>query len=116
MDSFAGLSLSDRKLIVGIDFGTTFSGVAWAETRRVGASNLTANGNLLTTRQSDHQSVIESWPATLGTQEGSSSVKVPTEVRYTPQGTEWGFQIPPVTERHQWFKLSVYMWEAVEKT
>jgi molecular chaperone DnaK (HSP70) len=30
------LSLTDqRKLIVGIDFGTTFSGVAWAETRRV---------------------------------------------------------------------------------
>ena len=24
-----------RKIIVGIDFGTTFSGVAWAETRRV---------------------------------------------------------------------------------
>lgn len=24
-----------RKLIVGIDFGTTYTGVAWAETRRV---------------------------------------------------------------------------------
>ena len=31
----AGLSLDQRKLIVGIDFGTTFSGIAWAETRRV---------------------------------------------------------------------------------
>jgi hypothetical protein len=30
---------------------------------------------------------------------------VPTEVRYTPEGTEWGFQIPPIIERHQWFKL-----------
>jgi hypothetical protein len=33
--SMAGLSLDQRKLIVGIDFGTTFSGIAWAETRRV---------------------------------------------------------------------------------
>jgi molecular chaperone DnaK (HSP70) len=36
MNSFSSLSLNDRKIIVGIDFGTTFSGVAWAETRRVG--------------------------------------------------------------------------------
>jgi hypothetical protein len=33
--SLDGLSLSDRKIIIAIDFGTTFSGVAWAETRRV---------------------------------------------------------------------------------
>lgn len=26
---------NDRKIVVGIDFGTTFSGVAWAESRRV---------------------------------------------------------------------------------
>lgn len=35
VSTFAGLSLNERKLCVGIDFGTTFSGVAWAETRRV---------------------------------------------------------------------------------
>jgi molecular chaperone DnaK (HSP70) len=40
MDSMVNLSLNDRKIVVGIDFGTTFSGVAWAETRRVGASVL----------------------------------------------------------------------------
>lgn len=28
-------SLSDQKIIVGVDFGTTFSGLAWAESRRV---------------------------------------------------------------------------------
>lgn len=26
---------SDRKLLIAVDFGTTFSGVAWAQTRRV---------------------------------------------------------------------------------
>lgn len=40
MDSFAGLSLDERKLIIGIDFGTTFSGLAWAETRRVSENSL----------------------------------------------------------------------------
>lgn len=32
---FSSLSVDDRKLVIGIDFGTTFTGVAWAETRRV---------------------------------------------------------------------------------
>lgn len=35
MDGLGKLSLSDRKIIVGVDFGTTYSGLAWAETRRV---------------------------------------------------------------------------------
>ena len=26
---------TDRKLLIAVDFGTTFSGVAWAQTRRV---------------------------------------------------------------------------------
>lgn len=30
---------SDRKLLIAVDFGTTFSGVAWAQTRRVRASS-----------------------------------------------------------------------------
>jgi len=90
MDFLKDLSLNQRKLIVGIDFGTTFSGISWAETRR-----------------SDHHFVIETWPAQGGTREGVSSVKVPTELRYTPKGTEWGFQIQPLIERHQWFKLGL---------
>lgn len=28
-------STADRKLLIAVDFGTTFSGVAWAQTRRV---------------------------------------------------------------------------------
>lgn len=31
---FDKLNITDRKIIVGIDFGTTYSGVAWAETSR----------------------------------------------------------------------------------
>ena len=29
---------SDRKILIAVDFGTTFSGVAWAQTRRVSSS------------------------------------------------------------------------------
>lgn len=28
-------SAADRKLLIAVDFGTTYSGVAWAQTRRV---------------------------------------------------------------------------------
>ena len=40
MSSLSDLKLaedaaSDRKILIAIDFGTTFSGVAWAQTRRV---------------------------------------------------------------------------------
>ncbi|KAJ0418508.1 hypothetical protein BJY00DRAFT_177645 [Aspergillus carlsbadensis] len=92
--SMGSLSLTDRKLVIGIDFGTTFTGVAWAETRRP-----------------DHISVIESWPAHAGTHEGMSSVKVPTELRYTTsngiESIEWGFQVPALVDRYQWFKLGL---------
>ena len=27
--------MADRKILIAVDFGTTFSGVAWAQTRRV---------------------------------------------------------------------------------
>jgi molecular chaperone DnaK (HSP70) len=38
MEAMSNLTMNDRRLVVGIDFGTTFSGVAWAETRRVSNS------------------------------------------------------------------------------
>ena len=30
---------ADRKILIAVDFGTTFSGVAWAQTRRVRAAH-----------------------------------------------------------------------------
>ncbi|KAL2869219.1 Hsp70 family protein [Aspergillus lucknowensis] len=93
-NALGSLSLVDRKLVIGIDFGTTFTGVAWAETRRP-----------------DHISVVESWPSHAGSQEGMSSVKVPTELRYTgsksAENVQWGFQIPSLVDRYQWFKLGL---------
>lgn len=89
--NFNGLSISDRKIIVGIDFGTTYSGVAWAETQRP-----------------DRRTAVTTWPISKTVREGESSDKVPTKLRYSKDGVQWGFSIPitaPQEEVLEWFKL-----------
>lgn len=82
---------SDRKILIAVDFGTTFSGVAWAQTRRP-----------------DVQTIIIQWPdSSSGGLEGVSSDKVPTELRYENDSCKWGFQVDDFGPRHQWFKLDL---------
>lgn len=88
---FEKLSISERKIVVGIDFGTTYSGVAWAETQRP-----------------DRRVAITAWPISKTAREGESSDKVPTKLRYNRNDVEWGFAIPftaPPEETIEWFKL-----------
>ncbi|OXV06305.1 hypothetical protein Egran_05928 [Elaphomyces granulatus] len=85
--AFQRLSINERRIVVSIDFGTTFSGLAWSETKRP-----------------DHQNVIENWP-TASAKEGKSSPKVPTELRSVANGFQWGFQIPSSAKRNKYFKL-----------
>ncbi|PTB75898.1 hypothetical protein M440DRAFT_1334688 [Trichoderma longibrachiatum ATCC 18648] len=90
---FDKLSITDRKIIVGIDFGTTYSGVAWAETQRP-----------------DRRTAITTWPISKTTREGESSDKVPTKLRYAKDEVQWGFSIPitaPQEEVIEWFKLDL---------
>ncbi|KAK3370882.1 hypothetical protein B0T24DRAFT_302275 [Lasiosphaeria ovina] len=90
---FDKLSISERKIIVGIDFGTTYSGVAWAETQRP-----------------DRRVAITSWPISKTIREGESSDKVPSKLRYSGKDIEWGFSIPvtaPTEEVIEWFKLGL---------
>ncbi|RFU77784.1 phosphatidyl inositol 3-kinase [Trichoderma arundinaceum] len=75
----------ERRIVVSIDFGTTFSGVAWAETT-----------------QPDVQHVLSDWPSVGSSQ---SSPKVPTELRKIASGWQWGFQIPKSAKRSRFFKL-----------
>ncbi|KAF4976866.1 hypothetical protein FZEAL_6531 [Fusarium zealandicum] len=86
------LPLSDR-LIVGVDFGTTFSGVA-----------------AVYTSTPDDIEIIKTWPGG----NGITSDKVPTEIAYdfppnAPQGTDatvkWGFQFKPEESRLRCIKL-----------
>ncbi|KAI4195899.1 MAG: hypothetical protein LQ348_002395 [Seirophora lacunosa] len=82
----------ERKIIMAVDFGTTYSGLAWAQTRKVLTIQLTP--------------VIQ-WPdATSGGLEGATSDKVPTEIQYDENGFKWGFQIGEFGKRHQWLDPS----------
>ncbi|KAL8797968.1 MAG: hypothetical protein Q9182_007072 [Xanthomendoza sp. 2 TL-2023] len=82
---------ADRKLLIAVDFGTTFSCVAWAQTRRP-----------------DVQTIIIQWPgSTSGGLEGISFDKVPTELRYDENDAKWGFQVDDFGPRYQWFKLDL---------
>ncbi|TRX93941.1 hypothetical protein FHL15_005019 [Xylaria flabelliformis] len=77
----------DDRLVIGIDFGTTYSGVAWAT--KVDFDNNQVN-------------LVTSWPGN-GREEG----KVPTELWYDDDKDEiaWGYDIPVDAERFCWFKL-----------
>ncbi|GKT84531.1 LOW QUALITY PROTEIN: hsp70 family chaperone [Colletotrichum tofieldiae] len=75
----------DDVLVIGVDFGTTYSGVAWA----TGADFA-----------SDQINVITSWPGT-GREEG----KAPTELFYEDGQMTWGYDIPDDADPVRWFKL-----------
>ncbi|CAI7646846.1 hypothetical protein N7533_009950 [Penicillium manginii] len=85
--SLEGINLTgkDDVLVVGIDFGTTFSGVAYAT-----ASEF-LKGNI---------STIGEWPG-CGADEG----KVPTELDYDNGTTSWGYDIHSDADPARWFKL-----------
>ncbi|KAJ9315072.1 hypothetical protein DTO271D3_4525 [Paecilomyces variotii] len=85
----------NRHVVIALDFGTTFSGAAWA----------------LTDSPHEHY-LINQWPSTAsGSLSGPTSEKVPTEIafEYSESGPTclWGFQIPESMPRHQWIKLAL---------
>ncbi|KAJ2997102.1 hypothetical protein NUW58_g769 [Xylaria curta] len=76
----------EDSLVISIDFGTTYSGVAWATRVDFG------NGNI---------NFIHSWPGN-GREEG----KVPTEFWYgNDKEPSWGYEIPDDVNPFRWFKL-----------
>ncbi|KAF7551172.1 hypothetical protein G7Z17_g5193 [Cylindrodendrum hubeiense] len=75
----------DGLLIIGIDFGTTYSGVAWATK---------------TDFQSEQINVITSWPGS-GREEG----KAPTELYYEHDQIMWGYNMDSDVDPIRWFKL-----------
>ncbi|QDS74369.1 hypothetical protein FKW77_004996 [Venturia effusa] len=76
--------------LIGIDFGTTFSGVAWAK----GSSR---SGNL--DQKSIH--VVTDWPGG-----GNDSYKVPTKIQYGANGShQCGYEVSARSDSLQWFKL-----------
>ncbi|KAI0437834.1 hypothetical protein F4803DRAFT_570343 [Xylaria telfairii] len=78
-------TMADDKLIIGIDFGTTYSGAVWA-----------------TTRAPDSLVEVVDWPG------GgfNSAPKVASQIRYLENGEfEWGDQIPTDADSRGVYKL-----------
>ncbi|EFX04491.1 hsp70 family chaperone [Grosmannia clavigera kw1407] len=72
-------------LIIGIDFGTTYSGVAWATPYDF---------------EQEQINLIHSWPG-MGLEKG----KAPTELCYEDGQVYWGYEVPADADAVQWFKL-----------
>ncbi|GAD95968.1 hypothetical protein ANI_1_734144 [Paecilomyces variotii No. 5] len=84
-----------RHIVIALDFGTTYSGAAWA-----------------VTDSPREQYLVNQWPGkTRGSLNGLTSEKVPTEIafEYNESGPIclWGSEIPESMPRHQWIKLAL---------
>ncbi|KAI9759750.1 MAG: hypothetical protein M4579_002135 [Chaenotheca gracillima] len=78
-----------HRIVVGIDFGTTYSAVAWADTT-----------------SPDQIEIIKNWP-TSGQLVGAQA---PSELSYADGDTTtyaWGYDIGPRARKVKWFKLGL---------
>ncbi|KAF3798999.1 hypothetical protein GCG54_00010672 [Colletotrichum gloeosporioides] len=96
--SDTGMFGDDKKddvLVIGIDFGTTFSGVAWSTAADFARNEI----NLVT-----------SWP-------GSEwqEAKAPTQLFYEDGQVMWGYDIPLDADPVRWFKLLLVKEEDLPK-
>ncbi|RTE70985.1 hypothetical protein BHE90_014613 [Fusarium euwallaceae] len=77
----------DDVIIIGIDFGTTYSGVSWAYSR-----------------EPEEVELVTSWDAELN--HCADVEKAPTKLLYGDDGeTTWGYSVPVDKEALKWFKL-----------
>ncbi|EOA92058.1 uncharacterized protein SETTUDRAFT_86462 [Exserohilum turcica Et28A] len=84
--------MAGSRLVVGLDYGTTYTGVSFCEISDY-------------TLEHQHIEVVHDWPSRhgkIGTKE-----KVPSEVAYLKEGLRWGSDIPPHEKRHMWTKLEL---------
>ncbi|KAL1847288.1 hypothetical protein Plec18170_008635 [Paecilomyces lecythidis] len=85
----------NRHIVISLDFGTTYSGAAWAMA------------------DSPHEHyLVNQWPGKPPSSlNGLTSEKVPTEIafEYNESGPTcfWGSDIPESMPRHQWIKLAL---------
>ncbi|KAH7093078.1 hypothetical protein FB567DRAFT_487211 [Paraphoma chrysanthemicola] len=81
-----------NRIVIAVDFGTTYSGVAICETSDDGTQG----------RQIE---VLRNYPSChtkIGTKD-----KVPSEIAYLKDGVEWGSNIPTHEGRYMWMKLQL---------
>lgn len=79
--------MAEDRYVVGIDFGTTYSGVAWCWSG-----------------QPDNIQLVTRWKTRLNL--AQDNAKAPTEIHYGVNGEiAWGYDVPPDQEAIRWFKL-----------
>ncbi|KAL8947831.1 MAG: hypothetical protein Q9222_005928 [Ikaeria aurantiellina] len=84
-----------HNIVVGIDFGTTYTAVAWVDAS-----------------QPHHVEIIRNWP----TAGQVVSSQVPSEIAYHSADRtlySWGYNISPLSRKIKWFKLSLEVDEDV---
>ncbi|KAJ6779670.1 hypothetical protein PWT90_02718 [Aphanocladium album] len=86
-------------IVIGVDFGTTFSGISWAITKRP-----------------KEIFVVTDWDSQYNT--CSDRGKCPTQLEYGNIGhqTPWGYTIPPEKDVLRWFKLLLLKEEDLPKS
>ncbi|KAI8719009.1 hypothetical protein NCS52_00681200 [Fusarium sp. LHS14.1] len=78
---------TEDAIVIGIDFGTTYSGVAWAYSR-----------------EPNDIAIVTSWEAELN--HCSDKEKAPTQLCYNSNNdATWGYSIPADNDALKWFKL-----------
>ncbi|EER40936.1 conserved hypothetical protein [Histoplasma capsulatum H143] len=113
LSKFGSLGLnSGNKIIVGVDYGTTFTGsvpspdiflVMVANKRAKGASYVSSRGKGL-----DDITVIDIWPGT--SRDTTAVVKAPSRIAYPDDNQRvstkrWGYQVLPGMTTFSWTKL-----------
>lgn len=88
-----GADASHRKIIVGIDYGTTFTGASYVSSRGSSLENIT---------------VIKTWPGNARNIDTAS--KTPSRIAYATESARaardlWGYQVPPGMVAYSWTKL-----------
>ncbi|KAL3421237.1 hsp70 protein [Phlyctema vagabunda] len=91
LESVSLTEATGHKIIVGIDYGTTFSGVSYATTDKSDIDDI---------------NIISSWPGELA----GSFWKVPTRIAYKRENSKisknkWGFEVHPKFISYSWTKL-----------
>ncbi|KAI1308319.1 actin-like ATPase domain-containing protein [Xylaria venustula] len=85
----------DDRLVIGIDFGTTYSGIAWATVDDL------EDGEI---------NIISSWPGSR-----REDGKAPTELYYEYDKIMWGYEVPSDADPVLWFKLLLLREEDLEQ-
>lgn len=80
-------------VVIGIDFGTTFSGVSWTWSKATNINNIEP---------------VHRWDVDEGSARNQESDKVPTKICYDSNGQvlKWGYRVTPRDQNQvEWFKL-----------